>query len=196
MSQASPRPKSPRLSTPFPTTFATLTIAPSPITSGTATVWGTSSYDTTCSNVGMKERYRTITVPTSTPLGCPGDSGGPRTVGTVYPIGAIDAVHSTGGAGNPTGESLVTPHRTEINDIIARWNASGSTDISNWTGAAWCTHSTSRLYYGDVDLNDEVDAICHDFVTGNRWVATGDANPRTGELGEGPEFDVEMVQVE
>lgn len=31
---------------------------------------------------------------------------------------------------------------------------------------------------------------------GWRWVATGDANPRTGELGEGPEFDVEMVQVE
>lgn len=31
---------------------------------------------------------------------------------------------------------------------------------------------------------------------GWRWVATGDADPRTGELANGPEFGVEMVEVE
>lgn len=161
-----------RLDTAFPSTFGVLPIATAPAASGAmVTYWGTSNSNTACNTGAGQTRFRQLTHPSLPDIVCPGDSGGPRTLGAVTPQGPIDAVNSFHATGSSMLPSDVTAHSTEIASIISNWNAAGANDISVWSGAAFCTHPTSRLYYGDVDGNGEPDAICHDFSTGARWIA-------------------------
>lgn len=160
-----------RLSTAFPSTFTVLPLSMSEATSGLVTYWGTSNSNAACTTGAGQTRSRKLMLPDAPDILCPGDSGGPRTVGSSMPRGPIDAVNSAGGGGGSMRPAVVVPYRNEILNTIAAWNSGGGNDISVWAGGAFCTHPTSRLFYGDVDGNGEVDAICHDFSTGVRWIA-------------------------
>jgi hypothetical protein len=95
---------------------------------------------------------------------CAGDSGGPEFLGGPSMSSAIVAVASIQGDGwaNPV------PRKATIENIMFQYDNWGRFDIHSW---GWCTHTGANLYYADVNGDQNVDAICHDSVTGQRWVA-------------------------
>ncbi|MCA9709779.1 MAG: VCBS repeat-containing protein, partial [Myxococcales bacterium] len=68
-------------------------------------------------------------------------------------------------------------------DVVtgAKWidyaSASGQFMGTNWTtGSAWCGAPTQRLFVGDYDGNGRDDLLCHDVVTGTKWIDYADGS--------------------
>jgi hypothetical protein len=103
-----------------------------------------------------------------TNLLCPGDSGGPTVHGFPGDRGLIFGVNSGFANGQDVfGDTVLL--RSQIFNIVNTWNAGGDDDIFT-TG--WCTGSTERMIFGDLDGDQDPDAICHDSANGRRATAT------------------------
>ncbi|MEO1043586.1 MAG: trypsin-like serine protease [Pseudomonadota bacterium] len=98
--------------------------------------------------------------------GCVGDSGGPV-------IFVDDDTILRVNTGNRNYANPIRI-RDRINNTMAMWKDRGRQDIR----AAWCSHPTARLYFGKLDSDDDIDALCHDVESGWRlWADNQSPNP-------------------
>ncbi|AKF05893.1 putative secreted esterase [Sandaracinus amylolyticus] len=134
----------------------------------TVTAWGSSSWLPGPPDGGggvpspRPMQWREHVYGTPSGAGTP-DVGGPRTLGVRTSGGAVYALTS-----NDDVVAEPIPRRAEIMAIVNEWEAHGAQDISR---NGWCTQSTGRVHWGDVDANGTPDAICHDVSSGALQVA-------------------------
>jgi len=107
---------------------------------------------------------------------CPGDSGGPIFTDDTSGAGRLLGVNSQSVGGAPPNQvdiySDIISRRTEIDLTILGGEAAGDNDI---TLSRWCQARSSgeMLFFGDIDANGSVDAICHNSRTGRVGFAIG-----------------------
>ncbi len=99
---------------------------------------------------------------------CPGDSGGPIFTDDSAGRGLLLGVNSqaVGAAPNQTDiYSDIVSRRTEIDLTILGGESAGANDI---TMSRWCTARTrgDELFFGDINGDGQVDALCHNSMTG------------------------------
>lgn len=192
-----------RLATPVPSTVATpaAMATTAPVAGTSITVYGYGCNPTTPSLGGRKQKMiRTLEIGPvygefrSTNTLCPGDSGGPAFAG-----GSIIGVNSQSLGAPPMQTDIfadVVRRRLQIDGI--RLTADSTVGGDDITMSGWCTGSRQRLFYGDIDGNNVVDALCHDESSGAVSFAQGRSGAiqprgvRTGAfcLGASAEFHV------
>lgn len=98
---------------------------------------------------------------------CPGDSGGPAFAGGLFGVNS----QSVGHPGSLTDiYADVVRRRSAILGIMRDADAAGGRDI---TMSGWCTRANEALFYGDIDGDSVLDAICHNETTGTVGFARG-----------------------
>src|SRR5262245_26467975 len=167
-----------RLTAPVPTTLvprpAALALA-APSNGSTVTVFGYGCNPVTPTLAGTKQVVqRTITIGsigqfmTSSTL-CPGDSGGPAFLGVPSAGGRLFGVNSQF-VGTTDIYADAVQQRSNILNIMLEGDIVGSDEIAM---SAWCTAPGEALFYGDIDGDSELDAICHNESTGVLRFARG-----------------------
>src|SRR5262245_53849217 len=108
------------------------------------------------------------------PALCPGDSGGPVFLGDQSANGRLFGVNSqftNDSAGKEIdGYADAGRERSTISNSVLAGGTAGGDEIAM---SAWCTAVREALYYGDIDGDGELDAICHNESTGVLRFARG-----------------------
>lgn len=153
-----------RLATPVPSAFvAPAALATStPSSSSLFSIWGRGGLGTSCATNSSLYRL-TTSLGSSTDIVCKGDSGGPWRWSSV---GSVFGVTSTVGNSREFGD--VTAVRSDILSLMSTWDTYDDYEVRE-TG--FCTHSTARQFWTDVDGDGDADLVCHDVNSGWRHVA-------------------------
>ena len=55
---------------------------------------------------------------------------------------------------------------------IAYATGSGTFTGTNWeAGLGWCNHPSAQLHVGDFNGDQRADMLCHDTITGYKWIS-------------------------
>jgi hypothetical protein len=151
-------------------------------TGGIKTAWGLGG-EPNVNDFGTLEYYE-FTWPNFDDFLQKGDSGGPNVHGGWNDFGLVWGINSIADNQDPNKIGNAVQYRTQILDLINHWtvpgneakdidtcSASGSPEYPcSDTGRRWCSHSTGRLFYADINADNQMDALCHDSQSGwLRW---------------------------